>query len=322
MDIIGRKICYYLEEVDNIFAGKLQYPVTCEIDASNYCQNHCSWCIFSEFMKRERVHLDYDVYSSLLRDLKFCGTKSITFIGGGEPPLNPNFNKMIIEASTLGFEIGLVTNGILIDNYINELKLFKFVRVSLDASSEETYFKIKKTKFFSEVVNNISGLINMKARKKLKTDIGISFVVCDENRNEIGEFEKIGNDLQASYVHIRPEILSSSENLKLDSSSNDKTITTSRYNSDKVTMKACHIAGLIGIVCATGKVYYCCIHRGNEKFLLGDLNQDSFLWIWQLRKGFVPDISECKSCRYMNYVKGYEEFSKEKYTILRHKNFL
>ena len=112
-----RKICFYLDEVDNILAGKLQYPITCEIDPSNFCQNRCSWCINSDYIQNNRINLDFGLYEMLLDELKKHGVKSITFTGGGEPTMNHEFGKMIRQAANYGFELGLITNGISIDSY-------------------------------------------------------------------------------------------------------------------------------------------------------------------------------------------------------------
>lgn len=321
---MDRKICYYLDEVENIFEGRLQYPITCEIDPSNYCQNKCSWCINSKFLKDSRVHLNLGLYCLLLRELKKCGVKSITFTGGGEPTLNPVFGRMVREAISYEFEVGLVTNGIEISNYIGSLESFTFVRISLDAGFGETYHKIKGSEpyVFKKVLENIKELVKIKADNNLRTAVGISFVACDKNMQDIERVRSLGDELGVSYVQVKPVISDNVEKFNPNISEGGKVFFTSRYSSDKVTRKACHIAGLIGNVCANGKMYYCCIHRGEKNFLLGDLETESFSSIWEKRRKFHPDISKCMSCRYMNYVKGYEKFSQEKYSFLRHKYFL
>ena len=196
---------------------------------------------------------------------------------------------------------------------------FKFIRISLDAASAETYKKIKKTDYFGMVVHNVVELVK---RGNCET-VGLSFVVCDDNRHEIQEAINLSNRIGMAYCQIKPVI--SYEGIETALSGveeNEGSIITPRYDVDKKSYVACAIAGLIGSVGADGKVYYCCIHRGNEKFEIGDLHKEPFEDICYNRVNFKPDLSGCATCRYMNYAKGYKEFSQKKYSFLRHKNFL
>jgi len=307
-----RKICYYLDEVDRILQGQTQYPISCEIDPSNYCQNKCNFCMFSDFLKSSRVNLDYNVYQKVVRELKQVGTMSITFTGGGEPTLHPKFREMVLEANKLRFEVGLVTNGIELDTYIDLVPMFRFVRVSLDAASRETYYKIKDHDVFEKVRENIK----LAVENKENTTVGISFVICNENMYEIEEAKFLAKSLGVDYIQIKPCYGESLQKVKQDT----KTIVTKRY---KVKSKLpCAIAGLVGIVGADANVYYCCQKRGKEDFILGNLEVSTFKEIWKRRTEFNPDTSYCYTCRYMNYAQGYRKFSKDKYQFLRHKHFL
>jgi hypothetical protein len=62
---------------------------------------------------------------------------AVTFSGGGEPLLNPDFEK-IAEGSVLkGLSLGLVTNGIAMKEWPPQVyKLFKWIRISFDGARE------------------------------------------------------------------------------------------------------------------------------------------------------------------------------------------
>jgi len=307
-----RKICYYLDEVDNILSGKVQYPVSCEIDLSNRCQNDCYFCMFKKYIKENEIDLDYDVYEQLIEDLKSVGTKSITFTGGGEPLLYPRFEDAIYLAVNSGFEVGLVTNGVDLDGYFHLIPYFKFIRVSLDAACRETYHKIKGQDNFGFVIDNLKQVTKIKEN----TTIGLSFVICKENKYEIEEAKFLAKSLKVDYIQFKPCYGERIEDIKPD----NKTIVTPRY---KVRGSLpCAIAGLVAIVGADSNLYYCCQKRGYENFVLGDLRTYSFKELWKKRSSFKPDISSCFTCRYMNYAQGYKKFSKPKYQFLRHKCFL
>lgn len=317
---MGHKILYYLEEVDKLVAGnKYQPPVTCEIDPSNKCQNNCNFCIYADYLKSDRCDLPFDMYHHLLFDLKTINVKSITFTGGGEPLMSQYFNNMAELAFASEFEIGLVTNGIKLDTEAMEgiTHMFKFIRVSLDAASSETYTRIKGSKFFDRVCRNIKNLSKLGC-----TDVGVSFVVTDHNRHEIEDFERLGLSLGADYVQVKPAWKPCDIEKTMDSVSDKDAFLTERYTVEQNSMVACHIAGLVGQVAANGKVYYCCVQRGKKEFEIGDLCKETFSNIMLDRPDFEPDISHCGSCRYMNYAKVYEKVTDKKYLILRHKRFI
>jgi len=308
------KIIYYMNEILDIKKGKDVYPITCEIDPSNACNLNCSFCMYAKGLRKNRDILSWEIYRNLITELKILKVRSISFTGGGEPLMNPRFNDMVSKAYSLGFEIGLITNGTFLHK-VENLDQFKFIRISLDAYDEESYYKIKGKDLFNEVINNIR-----EAANGGKTDIGISYVVCKENANGIQEIQETLKESGIKYIQFKPAWVNGGKFELPEDINGDKTIVTDRYVAkDNLP---CLIAGLIGIVGADSKVYFCCQYRLNEKFCLGSLAEDSFWDLWKKRKEIMPDTSKCPQCRYQNYAEAFLEFSKSKYTFLQHKNFL
>lgn len=314
---LGHKILCYLKEVDRIALGNYQMPVTFEIDASNYCQNDCGFCMFAFHLKKNRVHLPMGLYYKALHSFKRMGVKSITFTGGGESLMNPNIRKMIQLALYDNLRVGLVTNGILLHEIIDLVPRLEYVRVSLDSATRETYKKVKGKDYFVKVCNNIMEAIDQGCV------MGISFVVTEDNKHEINEFHQLALHLGVDYAQIKPELKVCDMEGQVDGIKGEKFFVTERYNINKESMLQCRIAGLIGILGATGKLYYCCVHRGKESFEIGDLAKDDLRNIFDLRRTFIPPINLCNtSCRYMNYAKIYEQVRDKKYIALRHRKFL
>lgn len=314
-----RKIYLYTNEVLSMINGEYFPPISCEIDLSNKCQLKCSFCMYSSYRKEEGCHLDRALYQSLIHQLKSIGTKSITFTGGGEPLANPHAAEMIDLAFKEGFDIGLITNGV--DLYslpVYLLNSFKFIRVSLDAASREVYKKVKRADFYDLVIDNISKASSISNKKVV---VGISYVICEDNEHEVYEAEKLSRELNADYVQFKPawrnggiyDGLYMGENEEQDPG----VFVANRWKpTDSLP---CVIAGLIGIVGANGKLYYCCQHRGKVQYELGDLTIDSFDEIWRRRKYIDPSIKECPQCRYMSYAKKFREIPG---MLINHRNFL
>lgn len=312
---IGSKILAYLDRVDHILSGGIGKIVTCEIYASNYCQNDCEWCVYKDYIHSNRCHLDLPVFAKALSELKLMGCKSITFTGGGEPLMNPNINFMIDHAKKMGFELGLITNGINLNIISDQIEDFKFIRVSLDATSREEYLKYKKADYFDRICRNIK-----KITFESFIDFGISMLYVPGNEDSMKRFAKLGEDLGCTYSQVKPLV-------DYDVEKNNKVIryvegslSTERYVSKG--MLPCLIAGLIGQVSAEGYCYYCCIHAGKPQYKIGDLSVDSFETIMERRRRFVPDLDDCSVCRYMNYANEYLKVKDKKYRLLRHISFL
>ena len=309
---MDNKICYYLNEIEQLEKGNWVPPITCEIDPSNKCQNKCSFCIFSKHLNNNHDFLSFFDYTNLLVSLKNIGTKSITFTGGGEPLTNPKIIEFINLACYMRFEIGLITNGINLDKIKDVISKLKFIRVSLNASNTKTYFKITGTNFFDKVVNNIDKIVG-------KTCVGISYVICNENQNEIEHMKQIGKELKVNYVQLKPNVNGSIVR-GINVVEDNITVVTNRYTAkDKLP---CIIAGLIGVVGADGEVWYCCQKRGVKKYSLGNLKDNNFETLWRQRNKIQPNIKECKVCRYNNYAIGYKKYKQPNYNYLRHRNFL
>jgi MoaA/NifB/PqqE/SkfB family radical SAM enzyme len=314
VEIVENKVIYYMNEINQAISGKTVFPVTCEIDPSNACNLNCSFCMYATYLRKNRDLLPWKIYCNLITELKTLGTKSITFTGGGSPLMNPRFNDMVSKAHALGFEIGLITNGTLLDR-VENLDYFKFIRISLDAYDEKSYHKIKGKNLFNKVIKNIKNAVNND-----KTDIGISYVICEDNVNGIQKIQETLNEIGIKYIQFKPAWINGRKFNLPENINGNKTIITDRYIAkDNLP---CLIAGLVGIVGADSKVYFCCQYRGNNKFLLGDLNEDCFKTLWERRKKIMPDTSKCPQCRYQNYAVGYEKFSQSKYVFLKHKKFL
>lgn len=312
-----RKVFFYTNQIVNMLAGDYVPPVTCEIDLSNRCQLKCSFCMYKKYRSDELVDLDLDIYKCLFRDFRRINLESITFTGGGEPLVNDNAVEMIDIALQHDLDIGLITNGIALDNLPTYmLNSFKFIRISLDAADPETYKKIKGADYFDKVVANTRQAIEKAGRK---VTIGWSYVVCSHNKGSIDVAKKLAKEVGVSYIQFKPAWI----NGKVYAFSFPATpkgediYLAHRYEAEE-TMP-CMVAGLIGVIGANAKVYYCCQHRGESNYEVGDLNREDFDSIWRNRRNIVPDIPKCPMCRYMNYVKKFREIP---VTLIKHRSFL
>ena len=311
---MDRKIYYYLAEIRNALKRGWAYPVTCEIDPSNNCMLNCQFCMYAEYLKSSgRGYLDFNLYQEVVSELHEMGVKSITFTGGGEPLMHPKFNSMVNVARLHKMETGLITNGVFLDR-VRNLDAFSFIRVSVDASTPATYKRIKGRNKFEAVIENIAWALDEGAV------LGLSFVVCEENKGDIEGMITLADKLGVKYVQFKPAWINGAQFTDYEIPKTKKVIDTKRYKAKDLL--PCTIAGLVGVIGADANAYFCCQYRGDERFRLGTLEDYSFAALWQKRMGIEPDISACPQCRYMNYATAYKEAMKGETLFLEHKSFL
>lgn len=320
------KLFYHLERVDSYMRGENIYPVTVEIDPSNICNLNCKWCSFGKYRGESRHIMSKEILMKLISDLADLGVKSIIYTGGGDPLIHPNIVEAIELAYSKGLDIGMATNGILLDEKIAEViaRTHKYCRISLDAGAEKTYIKIKQAKEgdFEKVIGALELLV--KAKKKLKTriDIGASFLICPENYREIAIAARKVKETGADFIQIKPVVVPLGgeqyppslfnnakkymgeakrlENKKfkvflIDYKFADITDKKGNYGR---SYKTCWAHPFLSSVGADCNVWLCCHFRGIKEFSFGNLKKNSFKEIWnsQRRKNVINKIN-LKMCQ-------------------------
>jgi wyosine [tRNA(Phe)-imidazoG37] synthetase (radical SAM superfamily) len=73
------------------------------------------------------------------------GLLSVILIGGGEPTLHPDFEAVVETIKRKGIQVGIATNGSRLEKIeaiADRLEEKDWVRISIDAASEETFKKL------------------------------------------------------------------------------------------------------------------------------------------------------------------------------------
>jgi len=104
---------------------------------------------------------------------------------GGEPLIKKNFKEILSELSKLPVELAITTNGILLDQYWNELQAAKLnsLNISLDSLREDRVNAITRRKYFQRIMDNIDTATQKKFDVKLNC-----VLMKDQNDDEILDF--------------------------------------------------------------------------------------------------------------------------------------
>uniref|UniRef100_A0A6M3IG91 Putative radical SAM superfamily protein n=1 Tax=viral metagenome TaxID=1070528 RepID=A0A6M3IG91_9ZZZZ len=291
-----------------------------ELDLTNDCNHNCIWCINRSFREREPVTMDKEFAFDVIKQLHEFGVKTLIFSGGGEPLLHPQFSKILLYAKSYKFNIGVITNGVRIqENYAMIKDCCDFLIVSIDAGTAETYKKLHKGEKaeFQKVISSC---------KQLKSEgfpmILFSFLVHPDNYYEVPrllefiEIHKI-NGLLVRPIYLKKmtynqRFLTEAKRVHTNVSNTEMSPYINwnmNYFQDLGEMTGeyqhCFFQSGRSVICANGKMYLCSQVRGVKKFEIGDFNTESLVNIWAgERRELVLsrlDISRCPACRYKEY---------------------
>ena len=145
------------------------FPLVVAVEASSKCNLRCKMCFQSSMDKSEkpgnRGIMDWDTYQKFLDEIEKHRLYSIVFASRGEPLLNPNIDKMIIEAKKRGvLDIKMNTNATLLTEDMSRRLLksgLDLLVFSVDSVDPETYRDIRGTDL-GLVQNNIKRFMEIR----------------------------------------------------------------------------------------------------------------------------------------------------------------
>ncbi len=200
-------------------------PVLITVDPTNICNFDCVWCNAEFIRKHRKNHISEKALINLADFLPRWGeghqewkpgVQAVCIAGGGEPLLNPATGVFIDRLTNHGIEIGVVTNGSHISNFIDSISQCTWVGVSMDAATLETFNKLKglpsNKKYFETIIDNIANLVDYAKMHNNKLGYkhpayGVSYKYLLYNKENIGEIyhaTKLAKEIGCKNIHFRP----------------------------------------------------------------------------------------------------------------------
>ncbi len=223
-DIARMSSLSFYSEALRLKLGHEISPRMAIIHPTNRCNHNCTGCEYANIHKRspefeagslriiDESWLAAEIESTrllgLINEIADLGTTSILFSGGGEPTLHPSFDKALEEAKKRGLLIGIFTNGTAVNQQLAEViaQNATFIRVSIDASTAETYAAIRQVSLsaFNQLKSAVGRLVAAKAHSGSKLQIGLKFLIRPCNLEEIISFVGLAKELGVESVQYKP----------------------------------------------------------------------------------------------------------------------
>ncbi|MCP4112654.1 MAG: radical SAM protein [Desulfobacteraceae bacterium] len=160
------------------------------------CNAKCVHCVYAKFDETKqktgsgKIFMDEDVFQQIALECSQYPWALLRLVGFGEPLLHPKFLSMVRYAKQVGCNIGVITNGSLLDARMAEDLLeaeIDAIDISVDAFSKEVYEHIRKGLNFDTLIENVRMLYELRNKMKKKT-----FILCSivEQREVMPELEQ------------------------------------------------------------------------------------------------------------------------------------
>lgn len=212
-----------VSQIKDQFGRKHDYL---RISLTERCNLRCVYCMPEdgiELSEKESL-MTHEEVISIAKKFVDMGVRKIR-LTGGEPLIKKNIEKIIVELTKLPINLGITTNGILLDNYLELFKKsgVKDINISLDTLKREKFNSITRRDYFDRVINNINlyeqnGFnikINNVLIKGMNEDEMLDFIEFTKNKNVAIRFIEFmpfnGNKWNTEKVVTLNEILAAAE---------------------------------------------------------------------------------------------------------------
>jgi len=323
------KPAWHLDKIASLRKGKDIIPTHLQLIISDLCNQDCHFCAYrmeggfsTENFPDEKGNKNPVRYmptakaKEILTDAYRLGTRAVEFTGGGEPTVHPNWVEIIEYAVELGYQVGLVTNGIrLAYKHKNLLSKLTWIRISLDAGTEKTYQAIRRHAGWKVAMQAIEFAGSLKGPL-----VGIGFVATKENYTEVSLATSIAKNAGAAYIRI--SAMFSMEGaayykdiyheflqvklLALDQA--DERFQVIDFFTNRVEDLAqqtpdydrCGYQQFVLYIGADQKVYTCCTNAYTTAGEIGNLKEQSFAqWIAEKNTRFLEfNAQQCHHCQF------------------------
>ena len=284
---IGKTMNGFLNEFTyhNKIARSIGKPTIFAIETTNKCNLACRMCP-RQFMKRKVGSMNMKLFRKIIDEARNY-QDFIVLHGMGEPLLDEHIVERINYAEDKGVRVNISTN----ESFLNEAKSREIldsklseIILSVDATTAEAYSRIRVKGDFEKSKANIHRFMQIKNKEfpesKLKTIV--QFIKMDDNIHEVENFKKEWLPEKPSEIRIKPFSTFGGQYSQITKLADER----HRYQPKKVKVRPpCYYLWKSFVVQWSGEVVPCC-RDYDSKIVLGDLNKQTLLEIWQ-SKGMV-----------------------------------
>ncbi len=304
--IDSHKLIYHVDRVSAWLSGRLIYPIYTEIATAGTCNHRCTYCAL-DYMGYQHRFLDKTVLMDRLREMAGLGVRSVMFAGEGEPLLHKDIAEIINHTKDVGIDVAITTNGVVLTPGLSRriLRSVTWIKVSINGGTPETYSRIHRCnpEDFDRVIHNIAEAVRFKRQNNIPCTIGMQIVLLPENCGEVTTLAERARAIGVDYLVVKPysqhhlshttlykdfrysDYLHLGEELRRFNSADFQVIfrerTMKKWDDGRRNYERCLALPFWAYIDAGGCVWGCSAYLGDERFLYGNIYENTFKEIWE-----------------------------------------
>lgn len=181
-------------------------PISLGIYVTDRCTLQCNMChahspnrpLNNPYRHEPCEDMSFSKFKQIAN--KFRCAISLSLVGTGEPFLNEDIFDMIKYGANLHMQVGVITNGTILDDKIDKIinSPLRSISISLNGYNAEEFCRMTENpeQFYYDIVRNISNLVEKRKKKnKQHPEIGMSYIAYKENYKYIPNIVNLADEL-------------------------------------------------------------------------------------------------------------------------------
>jgi len=160
-----------------------------QFEPTNQCNHDCEICMRKN-LDRPVGFASVDLFRRVISSCKFT---YIGFHGWGEPFLNEDIFEMVKYAESRGIKTGLITNGTLLPNKIDEI---------FASNLYEIAFGVHRLSGLKEIEEDIRLLIKEREERDSRLRIFLDITAYNKNKDEVLDMIKQAKAIGIRYINL------------------------------------------------------------------------------------------------------------------------
>jgi MoaA/NifB/PqqE/SkfB family radical SAM enzyme len=175
------------------------------LEVSNYCNSLCATCPLTFFGNGSPHNMGFDEFRRVVDQIP--DLQRAVLHGIGEPLLNPHLPRMIAYLKARGTHVVFNSNAILLtprrQRHLIDAGLDEY-RASLDASTAETYRKVRGVPAYDRVIRNLTSFMETKRESGAeRPHVSLWFTTLRENVEELPGVIDFAMTVGIKEVHVQ-----------------------------------------------------------------------------------------------------------------------
>jgi MoaA/NifB/PqqE/SkfB family radical SAM enzyme len=277
--IAQEKLAYH-QEFSKYMHGERVPIINVEVSLTNICNAQCEHCFYQSGKVKKAKYINAADLLAFIMDGERAGLKAVTWTGGGEPTLHPDFFQLIDNIS-YDLDQGLFTNA------LNKIRYNSYRLRWIKITKTNNPFPLENIKKLSENCKIVGLCINYGSTKQ---------------DDEIKEALEIAYKYNLKYVQIRPQLNTLGKTAEIFG----PFITDEKLIIDTEKFEECRYADrgytecegfhFSPMVWENGDMDVCGYMRHHKKYNIGNIYKHSFTTLCRKMPQSVAVRKDCMIC--------------------------